>query len=807
MIQPLSGVRVLELGEGVAGAYCAKLFADFGADVVKIEPPGGSRLRNVLPARDAAPGDAIETGAMHLHLDTNKRGVVADLDRPDGAALARALAARSAMVIDARPAAQRRTPGLDPSDLRALAPGLVTVSLTGFGHDGPYAAYQANDLVAYALGGPMAATGVAEREPLKLGGSQTAYQFGNVAALAGLAALELARRDGVGVSVEASALEVQVGSIDRRTSYLLYHQWTGRVGRREPANRQGPIPSGIYPCDDGYVQILTIPSWVPRMVEALGDEGLVEVYASPSWPTDPGTGESCEAVLYPWLFERTKAAAAAEAQGHRWPITPLNAPVDLVEDRHFAQRGFWVDVEHPVAGRLRQPGAPFRLGGGTAAWRIRRPAPRLGEHDAEVAAELAAGHASHTSPVSHASPADSGPVGAVPAEGRRRPLLEGVRVLDLTVVWAGPYATMFLADLGAEVIRVDNPYVFPTATRGGMARPPAASVPVAGPLGSYPHDDPGARPWNRHSMFSAHARNKLGCTLDLRTELGRETFLELVEIADVVAENNSVGVLDKLGLGWDVLRARNPRLILLRMPPMGLDGPYRDWIGFGAHFEALCGLTALRGYPDLDPSVLAPVFHMDPATGTTAAFATLLGLRERERTGEGQLIEFAQSENMMQHIGEYLLDAARSGERHGREGNRHPERAPQGCYPCRGEDRWAVVSVEDDAQWRALAEAMGAPDWARDPRFATAAGRRAAHDEIDERLAAWTSGLDDTEVFHRCQAAGVPAAPVLTEDRCLADPHLRARGFFRPNGHDELGTWEFPGHLWRWDGPELAWGP
>ena len=198
---------------------------------------------------------------------------------------------------------------------------------------------------------------------------------------------------------------------------------------------------------------------------------------------------------------------------------------------------------------------------------------------------------------------------------------------------------------------------------------------------------------------------------------------------------------------------------------------------------------------------------MDPASGTTAALATLLALRRRERTGAGELVEVAQGENMMHHIGEYFIDAARTGRVHEPAGNRHPTRAPQGCYPCVGDDRWVVLSVGSDAQWRGLVEAMGRPDWAVGERLATAAARRRHHDEIDDRLAGWTSGLDRWEVTRRCQDNGVPAGPVLDEADACADPHLSARGFFREQGSDDVGRWPFPGHPWRWTGPALRWDP
>ncbi|MPY94640.1 MAG: hypothetical protein GEV08_16735 [Acidimicrobiia bacterium] len=718
--------------------------------------------------------------------------------------------------------------GLGYEALQRVRPGLVLTSVTPFGQDGPYAGLAGEEIVFYAMGGPMHATGIEGREPLKMAGNLIQYQCGSVAALATTAALEVAEADGQGCHVDVNNLETQVGSIDRRTTYLLYHSFTGRVATRQAGNVQSAIPAGLFPTSDGYVQILTIPSWAPRMLEVLGDGDLVRRFAEPGWMVDPDLPDEVEARLYPWLLERTKAGASADAQSLRWPITPLNQPLDVVDDPHFAARGFWAEVDHPATGGHLQPGPPFRLGGEAGSgWELRRPAPLLGQHQGEIEAEARA--AAPATPAAPApapvapAPAVAAPAGPAASPGgprsTRRLPLEGVRVLDLTVVWAGPYGTMLLGDLGAEVIRVDNPWLFPTATRGHLPRPPAAMVPEMGPLSAYPDDDPGARPWNRHSMYSAHARNKLGATVDLRREEGREVFLRLVERSDVVVENNSARVLDQLGLGWDVLHARNPGLVAVRLPPMGLDGPYRDWLGFGAHFEALCGLSALRGYPDLDPTSLAPVFHMDPATGVACAFATLLALRQRRRTGLGQLVELPQSENLVQHIGEYLVDASRTRREHRSVGNRHPTRAPQGCYPCAvppgdpppadgtAGEAWAVLSVGSDEEWAGLVRALGEPAWATGERFAAAAGRRAHHDELDEHLVAWTSQLTPYEVFRRCQAEGVPAAPVLDERGCYAEPHLDARGFFRENGSEDLGRHRFPGHLWRWDGPTCAGSP
>lgn len=391
--------------------------------------------------------------------------------------------------------------------------------------------------------------------------------------------------------------------------------------------------------------------------------------------------------------------------------------------------------------------------------------------------------------------------------GRSLPLA-GIRVLDVTVVWAGPWCTMLLGDLGAEVIRLDNPWQFPSSTRGLMARPAAAQVPLLGPIGgNYPDSDPAERPWNRQGMFNVHARNKLGATLDLSKPLGRDTFLRLVERADVVVENNAARTFDGLGLGWDVLSERNPSLVMLRMAPLGLDGPKKGYLGFGAHFEALAGLTAIRGYADADPTSTTTAYHMDPASGAAGAFAVMMALRRRKRSGQGTLIELAQAENMMAHIGEFFVEAGRSGRVFEQHGNRHPTRAPQGCYRSAGEDRWVVISVGSDEEWEGLRRAMDDPPWAADSRFGSAPGRRAHHDEIDGHLQEWTRDKDPFDVFRRCQNQAVPAGPVLNDADAFTDPHLRARGFFRPNGSPDAGTHDYPGHLWHWTGADMAWGP
>jgi crotonobetainyl-CoA:carnitine CoA-transferase CaiB-like acyl-CoA transferase len=376
--------------------------------------------------------------------------------------------------------------------------------------------------------------------------------------------------------------------------------------------------------------------------------------------------------------------------------------------------------------------------------------------------------------------------------------LEGIRVLDFTVVWAGPYATMMLADYGAEVIRVESLQHFPSTTRGLVPRPPAALLANATHLlAGYPNWEPGERPWNRHPMFNFHARHKLSMTVDLTRPEGHEIARRLVTLSDVIVENNSLGVMARLGLDYDTVRGWKPDIIYVAMPSFGCTGPYRTFQGFGSNVEALCGLTAIRGYADLDLRASTPVYYMDAASGAGAAFAVLCALHYRQRTGQGQFIDFAQAENMLPHIGEFFMDAAMNGRDAVPMGNHHPSMAPHNCYPCQGEDAWLVVAVATDAEWQRLCHALGEPAWARQEKFAILHGRLQHQEELDRHLAAWTTTQEARTAMEHLQAHGVAAGMIFSEPEAYTDPHLNARGFFEAVTHCECGMHRYPGMLWK----------
>jgi crotonobetainyl-CoA:carnitine CoA-transferase CaiB-like acyl-CoA transferase len=345
---------------------------------------------------------------------------------------------------------------------------------------------------------------------------------------------------------------------------------------------------------------------------------------------------------------------------------------------------------------------------------------------------------------------------------------------------------MLLADLGAEVIRVENPWVLPPTTKGFHPRPVLSNPGFLGSMYGPPAPGRPDRPYNRHALNNSLARNKLSCTIDTRQPAGRELLLRLAEHCDVFIENFKASGLARMGIQVSELQARNPRLVIVRMPPTGTTGDWSGYAGFGAQFDGLTGMMSLTGHRGSDLTTSPATTYMDGASGPAAAFATIAALRYRAATGRGQVVEFVQSENVINHLGDVFVDC-QLGLAPERFGNRDRWRAPQGLYRCRGGDRWLAVSVGDGAQWRALADVMGRQDLAADTRLAGASGRQAHHDELDEAIGAWAAERDLFDAFHALQRAGVPAGPLLDDELFTTDPHVAARGWLRPLVSLDLG--------------------
>jgi crotonobetainyl-CoA:carnitine CoA-transferase CaiB-like acyl-CoA transferase len=372
--------------------------------------------------------------------------------------------------------------------------------------------------------------------------------------------------------------------------------------------------------------------------------------------------------------------------------------------------------------------------------------------------------------------------------------LEGVRVLDLTRVWSGPIAARLLADMGAQVIQVTG-----RVTLAGVIPPPE----VAKILAVYPDDDPGERPYDRNSMGNDFNRNKLDITLELNTPEGVDIFKKLVKISDIVLENFSPRVMPNFGLDYPILKEINPRIILCSMPGFGLTGPLRDWVSYGTNLDPASGLASLMGYSGEEAHMSGNAYP-DPVAGLHAASALLTALYYQRRTGRGQHIDLSQCESATTLIGESVLGYTLNGKIPERMGNRHPAHAPQGCYPCQGEDKWVAIAVSSDQEWAALDELMGNPDWFEDEKFADQKSRRENQDALDELISAWTSQRDHIEAMRELQTAGVPAGAVLDAAELTADEHLQARDFFWEIDHPDVGPKIYAGQPFKMSGTPLT---
>ncbi len=743
MTQALDGIRVIELGEGVSAAYCARLFADFGADVVKIEDPHG----DVARAWGPFPGDTPdpEKSGLFVFLNTNKRGIALDLASQDGRAALQRLLAGADLLVENLPLERARELGLDGDALQRAHPELVHVALSPFGRSGPYAGWKGYDLNAYHLtAAGHRYCGRPGEAPLEHG-TFSAEFFGAAAAAAwGLAAVLGRARVGGGQQLDVSCAEaiaaVFVGG-QNIGALAQDGKWEHRTGVGMPLG----APATILPCRDGHVWMLAL--------EAGQWNGLRRVMGDPDWAQaemfqDMFARAQNADLIYPlleeWTLQHGKWEIMERCQAEGVPVTAVFSVQEAAEQPHLRARRHFVDIEHPKLGRVRHLGAPFRLPaspGGPA-----RPAPGLGQHTREVLAQPPAAKRSAAPPP--------------PAPSARALPLEGLRVANFGWVWAGPVVGQTLGFLGADVVKIES------RTRIDLTR----TLP---PFGGGIRDPD--RSLSNHACWAGNG----SVTLDLKQPEAQALARRLIAQCDVVIENFGPGVMEQFQLGWDELRAVRPDLVMFSMPAAGLDGPLKDIRTYGLSLTSTTGLDSLTGYVDGPPIPVENAFS-DPYNGILGAYAILVALAHRNRTGAGQHIDYSQQEAVMQMIGPAYMDYVLNGRVAGPLGNRHPlaAGAPHGVFPCAGDDRWISIAVLQDEEWRGLVRAMGDPEWARANDLATAAARVRRSDDIHERLAAWTREQDAGALTARLQQHGVAAASVLSVADLLSDPHWRARKTF-----------------------------
>lgn len=725
----LQGIRVIDVCGTVATAYCAKLFADYGAEVINLEPDQGFPTRNLPPfIADGSPG---ETSAMHAYLHTNKRSVrTSALDEP---ALRNLIASAGLILDDGNPTAC------------ADACTGVHSSISWFGKGGPYEDFVGSDGLCFALNAMLHSIGREEGPPLIPTGYQAQMVGGVTAFIASMAEVlagTLGNRDGP-VRLETSIFESclcfsEVGVV------TVYN--TGLKVPRLGVNRFAPTyPLGVFPCRDGWlgVTVLTPSQW-HAFCELLELDELAHV---PLFQTSIERLNSSD-VLEPMIREKLLMHDAEDlfyrGQEAGIPLARVPTMEELFAVDQFLHRKAFADATMPDGFRLKVPAVPFRLfstppsfGGAVA---------RLGEDtEAYVGDPNARGDAAGES---------RGPKNAQPALPR---VLAGIRIIDLSMGWAGPLATRHLADLGADVIKVEGLERFDwwrswEATEEWIA-------------------DDGAE---KASNFNTVNRNKRGITLELEHPEGRALLLRLVAEAHAVVENFSGGVLPKLNLGYEQFREVKDDIIMLSMPAFGSTGPWSRLRAYGSTVEQASGLPHLNGHAE-DPPTMHHVAYGDAVGGLNGAAALLVALNHRARTGEGQFVDLSQAEALFPLGAHGIVHFATTGEAPPRAGNRSAPYAPNGVYPCRGEDQWILIQAGKEAQWQALKrEAAGRLDGFGDP-----VDRLQRVNALDDAIAAWTAQCDSRSLMTQLQSAGVPSAATHDMTSLFDDPHLVARGFWQ----------------------------
>jgi crotonobetainyl-CoA:carnitine CoA-transferase CaiB-like acyl-CoA transferase len=767
-VSPLGGLLVVDVTAGIAGQFAGKLLARFGADVILVEPPGGTPTRRLAPLGDQAGEGALSF--LFWNLSEGKQSVVADLAAPGDRARFDDLCRSADVILHDRSAAL-------PAD---LPPSVITCEVSDFPADGPYAAWQGTEMIHQALAGVMFITGRPDREPLYGVGHRAYYAAGVTAWVTTMAALIERQRSGAGQRTRATVFESVAAMAQNQVTQYSYNQ---------TYQRRVPLPGflALLRCADSWVVLFGLRNW-PAICQAFG---FPELAADPRFAAQADRRANWAAAI-DLLQERAAGLRAADVveQGQRLKVNieEVSSLAGLAGSAQWQARGMTVPAAAPDGKPGRALGPVFRILG--SEYPEGAPAPALGAADGRVSRRPPTAAPARTVPAL-AGVAPAGPAGA-DGPGRGGPgqggPLAGIRVLDFTTAWAGPMTTRSLAFLGAQVIKIEPPARLDSwrgAVRGGVPE-------------RFPDLDPGARPYNRSSLFNTQAHDKLSLALDLTRPGGRDVILGLARGADLVVANFSSGVLDRLGVGYAALSAVNPRVSVIEMPAFGAGGPAAGHVGMGITMEAATGMTGLMGYGDGRPAVTGGTY-LDPVGGLHGAAAALVALYQRELTGQGCRIEVAQTEAAAHWIGEFFLEQLRSGSSWVPHGNQVAYAAPHDAYPCAGADEWVAIAVRDDGEWQRLCAVIGRDDLAGSARYAAAAGRHEHQAELRPVISSWTQGRAKAEAAAALQAAGVPAAPVHNGRDIAGDPALRAAGFMVSLEHPEAGRHDYPGLAFRLD--------
>lgn len=804
----LGEIRVLEVGDEL-GEYCGKVLAGLGADVVRVEPPGGSQTRTYGPFLDDEPHP--DRSLYFWHHNLGKRSVVLDLDSPGDQERFRRLAATADVVLDSRPRDYLADRGIGYDVLRAARPEIIYSRISPFGDTGPWRDYAGSDLVHLALGGVMMNCGYDpdpvtgyDTPPIAPQMWQAYYIAGEMAAMSILAALTYRLHTGRGQELSTSVHQAVSQNTETDLPDWVYLKQVHRRVTCRHSTTSARSPS-IAPTKDGRY-VLPYRTYV----RSQGDEwdatvALLRKYNYESDLDDPkyatehrNTEEARDRLAHQvnlllgqTLFERD---VWRDAQQLGLPWTPVRRPEENATDEHWLQRGAFFDVEHPELNRAFQYTGGKWLTEGVEWPRGPRP-PLVGEHTDEVEAEWSSDKVDHR-------PAYSSPrVEETVLSPHGKPFaLSGVRVVDMSWMLASAGAGRFLAAMGADVVKVEH-ISRPDRMRfsplgacppGGRAEREAAVDAL--PTPAYTGDDGSP---NRSGSFMEINSGKRSLSLNIKHAESRKILEDLIRDADMIVEGFSPGTMKRMGLGYERLRELNPRIIYVQQSGLGEFGTYGNVRTFGPSAQAISGMSDMSGLPAPFPPAGIGYSYLDWFGAYNMATAMLAALYRRDVTGRGCHIDASQGETGLYLTGTATLDKSANGRDWERYGNRSPykQAAPHGAFPTRGDDRWLALAAFTDAEWYAVTEVLDLHDLRDDQRFVRLADRLQHVEELEELLAVATREHDGFELMTALQARGVPAGVCQTaEDRYESDPQLQALGWMVELDQSELGRWPVKEH-------------
>jgi crotonobetainyl-CoA:carnitine CoA-transferase CaiB-like acyl-CoA transferase len=730
--RPLTGFRVLD-HSAECGEMCGRLLADLGADVIRLEPPGGVASRSLPPFHN---GTSLYFAVRNL----GKKSVTLDLESADGRTRLDALLNTADVWIESHRA------DFDRRDVLDRHPRLVITSITPFGLTGPYRDYAVTDPVLVAMSGLLFRSGVLGKPPLVAPGALAYDIAGTTAAFATVAALWDRAHTGRGQHLDVSVLEAAAQTSDWA---LPNFSATKARGGSYFELRMGSAPIyTMYPCADGFVRLIIL---TPRQWHAMRAWlGEPEVLQPDHFDQLLGRMQIQHDLLDPMFAEffkdKTKLELSLEAQRRGLAMTPVLSPDEVLAADHFAARKTFRNAEVADGVRGSIADGVFILDGRRLGFTGRAPA--IGEHD---------DHA----PAPAAKPA--------PAAGSAQPHhpFAGLRVLDFGIGGVGVEAGRLLAENGADVIKIET-----------RAHPDF----IRAIFGT-----------EMNPSFASSSRCKRSFGVNLRTPDGLALIKRLVAMSDLVIENSATGTLEKMGLGYDQMRAINPRIILVSSQLMGASGPWKDWIGFGPNSRTAGAMTWLWNFPEGGMPPGSGAIHPDHLAGRMLALGAVATLLARDRRGVGSHLEVAQVEVIVGLLADLMLKASLEPGSVAPQGNHNPRCAPWGVYPCAGSERWCAITIRNDDDWRRFRTALGDPDWSRARDYDTAPGRVEARADLDRRVSEWTSAHTDREVTDILQRAGVPAGFMMYASEMPDDPHLRARGYLQAVDQPGVGAMTFEG--------------